>query len=711
MEVEPIHQHQWMITSSRADWEAAGDEGVSCLNIDAHRNHRGPYTAAGALVRKLVACASASNPGLVGAHQLTLLSVSPEVRDYLPVRDEVAKWLAVSREGYPRSWTLRLANGIADFLLSYLTSAGSRFRVAFENVDMADPVDREFMAVLLRRADPAQLAIRICSSSELLDSPLRPALQSHAVRMDLKPVTPDLTAEIAAVTAAVKRLSLAELRVIANVYVESNCTSDRLIAKHAYDALPDEERKALHMARATALEALNQDSLKLGAIPLHYEHAFAGGASLLAASDRCMELAYYDAALDWALRGRRMLGSHGGDAYSAFSRNILFSLLLLGRFDETEAVCAENLALSDDTGLLARTAYTKAILNARLYDVSRRDYHAARVWAGEALSFMERLPASETNAADIAFLRNTLALVEMRMGRPEIAHQLLSDSLDYLAREAPHGHDAELTILLHNRARLQVAMNQPAEAIADLTTLLQHQPGNSPAYFDRAALYQRLGRYDDALRDYGAAIQWSPPYPEFYFSRARCLATLGRQADALADYDRVLVLAPSHVGALLDRANLLFRQGHLDAARIDIEAGLKFSPASARLLCLRGLLNLKNAQLDRAYESFTQAIQADPSLADAWANRATVLFRQGDLDNAVADLTHALHRREDPDCFYNRGRVFEAQEKWAEAIQDYSRALALAGDQAGHILYHLDLCRRAVLQPVLSSAGPKDRDR
>jgi tetratricopeptide (TPR) repeat protein len=701
--VESIDRHQWVIAAFRADRDAVRDGGVAWLKVDAHRNHRGPYTAAGALLRKLVPCASVSHPSLVAAHQLTLLSVSPEVRSCLPVPDEVVKWLAVSREGDPPSWILRLSHGIADFLLSYLpyylTHARiSRFGVAFENAHMADPVDREFMAVLLRRADPAQLAIRICSSCELLDDPLRSVLESHAVRTDVRPVRPDLTAEI---PAAVRRLPLADLRVIANDYVESNCTSDRLFAKHAYAALPDEERKALHLARASALEALNEDSLKLGAIPFHHEHASAGTASLLAASDRCMALAYYDAALNLALRGRRLVGSHRGETHSAFSRNILFSLLLLGRFEETEAACAENLALSDDPALLARTAYAKAILNARLYHAARRDYPAARVWAGKALSLMESLPASETNAAHIAFLKNTLALVEMRIGRPEVAHQLLSDSLDYLAKEAPDGHDAERTILLHNRARLQVAMHRPAEAIADLTRLLQQQPGDSSAYFDRAVLHQRLGRYEDALRDYDAAIQWSPPYPASYLNRARCLVTLGRQDDALADFDRVLVLSPSHSGALFDRARLRFNQGHLDAARTDAETGLRFSPANARLLCLYGLLDLKDKRLDRAYESFTKAIQAEPSSADAWANRATVLFRQGELDSAIADLTHALGLGESADAFYNRGRIFEAQGKWTEAIQDYSRALGLAGGEAGHIRYHLELCRRAVRQPVL----------
>jgi len=116
------------------------------------------------------------------------------------------------------------------------------------------------------------------------------------------------------------------------------------------------------------------------------------------------------------------------------------------------------------------------------------------------------------------------------------------------------------------------------------------------------------------------------------------------------------------------------------------------------------VLDIQDEELDRAYESFTKAIEADPSLADTWANRATVLFKRGDLDGAIADLTHALRLREDANAFYNRGRVFEAQRKWTQAIQDYSRALDLAGEEAGHILYHRDLCRQSVGQPSRSSA-------
>lgn len=747
-----ISQHEWVIAPFRADRDATLDDRLPWLNVDAHHNHRGPYTAASALIRTIVEQVSPGNPALIKAHQLTLLLVAPEIKSWFPVPDEVAKWLAVTREGDPRSWTLRLAHGITDFLLSYVAQAAtSRLLLSFENVDSADPLDCEFLAVLLRRADPKQLPIRIGSCCECLDASLLSALRNYAVTkrlepgahataaavprawqawlrecaagwlgewlaltdlskyLDLSAIHPPPSTLDEFLTATAGRLPLAVRRAIASEYVESNCTSDRPFAKHTYAALPAAERKMLHLARAAALGVLNQESLKLGAIPFHHEQASTDATPLLAASNRCMDLAYYQACLDWARRGRLMLGPDRGEYYSAFARNILFSLVLLGRYGEAEEACAENLALSNDPALLARTAYAEAILNASLYEPSRRDYQAARVWAEKALAFVQMLPYSPANAAHIAFLRNTSALVEMRMGRPAVALQRLSEALEYLTREAPGKDRAERAILLHNHARLHAAMNQPVEAIANLTALLEGQPGESAAYFDRAGLNRRLARHEEALRDYNAAIEWSPPYPESYLNRAQCLISLGRPAEALADYDRVLELAPNHVAALINRAWLFFHQGSLERSRTDVEAGLdvevglKISRTNARLLCLRGLLEIEDGQLDQAYQSFTKAIEADPSLADAWANRATVRFKRGDLQGAITDLTHALSLREDADAFYNRGRVFEAQSKWADAVKDYSRALDLAGENRPDIERHRDLCHRASRLPALAS--------
>jgi tetratricopeptide (TPR) repeat protein len=388
--------------------------------------------------------------------------------------------------------------------------------------------------------------------------------------------------------------------------------------------------------------------------------------------------------------------SDRGKTYGEFTRNVLFALLLLGRFDEMEAVCAETLSASEDPALLAHATYAKAVLNARLYDPARRDYDAARAWVEKSLAFTERLPPSATRAVNIAFLWNTMALVEMRQGRPAAALRLLSDAIDYMAREAPDRYEAESAILLHNRARLHVVLEQADRAIDDLTTLLRQQPSDTEAYFDRGVLHQRAGRHEAALRDYDAAIKWSPPYDEPHFNRAQMLVALGRKTEALADYDYVLVLEPDHAEALINRACLLYERRNFAAARADADRALRRSPGNARLLCLCGLIEMTDAHFDQAHRSFTRSIEADPSLPDAWANRATVLFKRGDLDGALRDLTQAASLREDSEILYNLGRVLEAQGRWQEAVDDYARALEVARGDVRHILRHRSLCDRAI---------------
>ena len=688
-------RHEWVIAPFRADRSAVRRNGeAEWHDIDAHRNLRGPYTGAGEVARRLAERALRFSPDLVITHQLTLLSVAPDLENHVPVSEEVRKWFRFSREGSPRSWTLRLAHGMTDFLLSYAARVPQPVAVSFENVDAADPLDREFLAVLLRRANPDRLMVRVGSSSDHLDDPLQTAVKAHACA--IYPDSPARPALQEVLDESTEGMPAARRRELAKAYVESDCTSDSPAAKRAYASLAAAERKTLHRARAAALEELNCSAFSLGAIPFHHEQAAADVSPLLAASKHCMHFAYYEASLDWALRGERMIGdADRGEVHADLGRNILFSLLLLGRFREVEVLCADYLAQTQDPALLAHTTYAKAILAARLYEPARRDYDAARTWVQESLAFTKAVPPSETRAVNVAFLRNTLALVEMRTGHLPAAYELLSGALDYMAKEAPGKYEAESAIILHNRARLQIARKQTAGAIDDLTTLLRQQPGNTEAYFDRGVLYQRSGRHEEALRDYEAAIQWSPPYLEPHFNRAQVLVSLGRTDEALADYTRVLTLAPDHLEALVNRACLLYDRRDFDASRADVESALRLKAKHARLFCLRGLLDIQDGHLDEACEAFTKSIEIDSSLPDAWANRATILFKRGDLDSSSLDLTQALSLREDSSVLYNRGRVFEAQRKWARAMEDYSRALQLASGDVQHILRHLRFCQQA----------------
>jgi tetratricopeptide (TPR) repeat protein len=383
---------------------------------------------------------------------------------------------------------------------------------------------------------------------------------------------------------------------------------------------------------------------------------------LLRASDLAMRMATYDAALEWAALGRAQLAATRVEDWGKLTRNMLFALLLLGRYPEAEAICAEVQARPPDPAILCHVTYVMAILNVRLYDRARHDYDAAKTWIEQSMAFTSRLPASETRTVNHAFLMNTMALVEMRKGRRDAALDLLNGGLALMEAEAPQQYPLECGILLHNRARLHLAEKHPERAIDDLSLLLGFEPSNSEAYFDRGLQHQRANRHDTARADYAAALRWSPPYWEPHFNRAQVSLTLGNRDAALRDYARVLVLNPGHVAS------------------------------GAHAHCLRGLASMEARESEAAEREFSLAIAADADLADAWANRATIRFRRGETEAALRDLDRALALREDAEVFFNRARVLELLQRWAEAISDYRRALAFGASRPEQIQQRLDRC-------------------
>src|SRR5262249_19703811 len=156
---------------------------------------------------------------------------------------------------------------------------------------------------------------------------------------------------------------------------------------------------------------------------------------------------------------------------------------LLGRYPEAEAICAEVQARPPEPAILAHVTYAMAILNVRLYDPARHDYDAAKAWIEQSLDFTDRLPPSESRSVNHAFLMNTMALVEMRKGRHAAAFDLLNAGLRMMEVEAPTKYPLECGILLYNRARLNIAVKQPEQAIDDFTLLLRFEPSNSEAFF------------------------------------------------------------------------------------------------------------------------------------------------------------------------------------------------------------------------------------
>lgn len=625
--------------------------------VDCHRNHAGPYTGANALVRACVPIAWAAAPDLTFQHALTLLLIAPELGELLPASELLSRALSLSREGNSRLYTTRLAHGVADFLLAVLIStAHARATVRFENVHGADPLDRELIAVLLERADPRSLRITVCTPTREMDEPLHSALSARA---SVRLAAPQHSGTADDAGRRVAALSSPRRRALARRFVESDCTSGDPCARRAYELSDAQLRGRLHDARLERLRAAPTPSLELGAIPFHAERASTPAVEpLVLASARCIRMGYYEASLDLARRGMRLIGDATGDpAFGELGRNIAFSLLMLGRHEDAEAYCREIESATNESALRSHCAYAMAILDARLRPADRRDYGAARAWIERAIAFGEAVPDSETKVVNLVFLRNTLALVEMRTGRGEEALRLLSDGLRRLASEAPSKYGTESIILLHNRARVHVATGRPESALDDYSALLRLEPTNSEAHLDRGVLLQRLGRTPEALADYDAAIAWSPPYAEAYFNRALARRALGLEDGALFDLAHVLALEPRHAAALVNRAGLLYGQREYAAAREDVTRVLAHDQRNAKAWCLAGLLEMAARRWPEARLAFDRALAFDGAEHTALINRATLFVREGDVAGALRDLDAVIERNADATALLNRDRI------------------------------------------------------
>ena len=751
--------HQWVAAPYQRDREHALnsiDQTKSfSYHIDCHRQLRGPYTGAGELLRRLVPEIHQRWADHVIAHKTEILFMAPELQSLVegsPERPPLPTIAEGQGRLYSHLHTLRLAHGLTDFLLGFLALAENEHGfIWFENVHAADPLDQELIATLLRRVDPRRLLIVVSTTLEPLPEPLQSALTTYASPLRPKPLTIDQCQQLLTTWALsdewkgwllrhtagwrgeweslqrlsemlppvvqmpdedtqleeglhllVKQCPPALRNALVQSYISSECTSDQVLHKVAYDLADPVVRQQYHDDRAEALEALNQWSLHLGAIPYHCEHgqdpSDYGVQALQKALDYCINMGYHEATIDLGQRGRQVANWETQlDKYWIFTAKMATSLAALGRSDEAEALYKEIRSLTSDPTIHMQAAYATAIISTKHHTPEQRDHQLAKGWLQEAMAFAQVIPHAKESAFYRVFMKNALALIELHLNRIEEALRLVSEGLAYLDQKQERALELEehrlyRSILLNNRARVYARLGQMEQALADATEMIIYDPSNSEFYSERGNLYQRLGRYQEALDDYNGAIKLDSSYPEAYYNRAGTLSLLGHDDEALYNYNSVLELDPSHIDALINRAGILYEREEFVAARQDVERGLALAPNNAQLLCTLGLIEMAEEHPREAYQALSSAIEHHPSLIEAWTNRAILAYESGNTKAAIDDLTSALALEQNATVLANRGMAYQSCGSWQEAIDDFTDALALADDDAQELLYQRGLC-------------------
>jgi tetratricopeptide (TPR) repeat protein len=701
---------------SEADLAALGGSLPAPLtaSIDSHRRLRGPYTAAGTLMRAIVPDALQRCPDLAAAHGVEILTVAPELRSIVPATHQTLTSLAVPAERtrfYSRMRTLRLAHGMTEFIRDYVRSGGrGPVSLVVDRLDQADPTDQELISVLVRRLDPALVTLVVGVGEELdPDLPLAAALRRHT-RLHESSRAGQPGESVAGPGEDAYHL--------ARRYVAGECTdvgADAEPLRAAYEGLDAAQRAKLHDERAEQLAALGEKSLELGAIPFHREHGSdvdRAAAALRTGLDYCIDMGFYEATVDFGRRGRALIDWRAQlEHWWAFTTKMTTSLAALNRPEEAEALYDEARAFTDDPLVHMQAAYATAMLYTRHHDESRKDHQTALGWINAAIALSGLLPDEKDRAFNTVFHRNGKALIENHLRRPEEALALVSEGLDLLERELDaDAHRLHRSVLRYNRAQVFAAIGKLDEAVADFTAVIDEDPNYAEYHFDLGGLLHRLGRDEEAIAEYETAMRLSPPFPELYYNRGDVRAGLGDLDGAAADFRYVLELDPEYTDAYVNLAGLLADLGgsgtaetaSADAAAVVAE-GLTVAPDNPHLLCLNGRLHLESGRLSEARSTLNRALAADPALAEAWALLGMVCYTEGDRTEAVAALSRALELNPTSAAYFNRGAMHEEAEEWEPAIADFTAAID--GDpQDSDSWAHRSACRARLGQADAAAA-------
>lgn len=675
--------HHWIT----ADRSRDRDRAVAALGlpgklavVSAHRRLRGPYTAAGSVLRAIGTDLLARCPGLGPRHRVEIAETTPELAGYVPpvpwTLDHVVS--SDERRRFPaRMHTTRLSHGLVELLRDYLIALGDGPRaLVVHDVTEADHTDQEFLAVLLRRVPPELLTVVICTGPgpwvELpgpLHEPLGASLAAHTVRVDAPSANePDPVGGSA------------------RSYVDSECLADDPVARDAYLRMDVVDRQALHDRRAAELVAVGEPSLLLGAVPFHLEHggdpAGAGADALRAAQTRCRNLGFYRIAAEFGARGRALLDPERDWArWWALTGGMTMALASCGLAAEAKAFHDEVRRISHDPEVHMHLAYATGLLYTRHFAEPERDHDAARAWLNLSIAIAALLPDPAERTFYSVFNRNGLALVEVRQGRPDEAVRLVTEGLDRLDRELdPEAHLQHRSGLRYNRAQVHMMVGRLDDAVADLTASMDRDSHFADHYFNRAGVLRRLGRTGEAIADYDRALELSPPFEEAFFNRGAARVDVGDLDGAASDFGRAVELNPAHLDARLNLASVLLDLGDPGRAAAEVRAGLSADPAHPHLLCLSGRLSAEAGDLTAAEATLTEALRHAPGLAEAWALRGEVAFAAGELAVARAHLDRAAELDPTLPVLYNRAVVARAEGRFADAVADLDRALGLADD-------------------------------
>jgi tetratricopeptide (TPR) repeat protein len=198
---------------------------------------------------------------------------------------------------------------------------------------------------------------------------------------------------------------------------------------------------------------------------------------------------------------------------------------------------------------------------------------------------------------------------------------LLAGLLLLLAASTSFGQDTDA-----DQQNPGVIKNDDSDkAIADLTQVIQANPQDKQAYFQRAYAYMRENDNDKALSDLTQVLQIDPGFAQAYFRRAFVYMLKNEEDPALADLSHAIQINPQYAWAYFRRAYVYMIKRDYDQAVADLNQVIQIDPKFTRAYSRRDYVYQLKGDYGQVIADLKQTIQSNPKDAGSYNHLAWLL--------------------------------------------------------------------------------------